>query len=49
MLSNVHSYMFIVKIIINICKHVIGQKVHVKAWNCECEMYFQWVKRGNFL
>ncbi len=23
---------------IDICKHVIGQKIHVKAWNFECKM-----------
>jgi hypothetical protein len=45
MLSNVHSLMLIVNILVNyhidICRHVIGQKIHVKAWNFECEMDFQ--------
>jgi hypothetical protein len=34
--------MFMVKILVNhlidIYKHVISQKIHVKAWNFECEM-----------
>jgi hypothetical protein len=30
-------------------KNMIGQKIHVKAWNFECEMNFQWVKWQFFL
>jgi len=45
MLSNVGSFKLMVKILINhlrnVCKHGIGQKIHVKAWNFECEMHFE--------
>jgi hypothetical protein len=40
MLFNVHSLMLMAKILIN-HQHVIGQNIHVKAWNFECEMDFQ--------
>jgi len=44
MLSNVGFFKLMVKILINhfrnVCKHGIGQKIHVKAWNFECEMHF---------
>jgi len=43
MLSNVHSFMHMAKILVNhhIDRHVISQNIHVKAWNFECEMDFQ--------
>jgi hypothetical protein len=41
-LFNVHCFMLMIKILvnfpINICRHVIGKKMHVKASNFECEM-----------
>jgi hypothetical protein len=40
--------MFMVKILvnhlINICRHQTSQKIHVNAWNFECEMDPQGVK-----
>jgi hypothetical protein len=40
--------MFMVKILVNhlidICRHVTSQKIHVKAWNFEREMDPQGVK-----
>jgi hypothetical protein len=48
MLSKVHSPMFMVKILVNHFinrhRHVTSQKIHVKAWNFECEMDPQGVK-----
>jgi hypothetical protein len=45
LLFNMCSYMHRVKILVNhpidISRHVIGQKIHVKTWNFECEMDFQ--------
>jgi hypothetical protein len=53
MLFNVHSHIVMFKILVNcpidICKHVIGQKIHVKAWNFECKMNFKWIKWSIFL
>ncbi len=48
MLCKMHSLMFMVKILvnhlINICRHQTSQKIHVNAWNFECEMDPQGVK-----
>jgi hypothetical protein len=48
MLSKVPSPMFMFQILvnhlINVRKCVINQKIHVKAWNFECEMDTQSVK-----
>jgi hypothetical protein len=48
MLSKVHYPKFMVKILVNylidIRRLLVNQKIHVKAWNFECEMDPQGVK-----